>query len=100
MRRGTRKMAEYMSDNEMKVAALGKLMGAPEVYTVWRHYKGGIYVVVAVSLMEDSLEPLVTYRSNKHGTFWTRTMGNFLEHIETSPGFLIPRFFQVLDCCI
>jgi hypothetical protein len=49
---------------------------------IYRHYKGGLYTVVAVSLEEDTLEPLVAYHSNVKGTTWTRTLENFTEGVE------------------
>jgi hypothetical protein len=90
-------MAHYLTDDELKTKAQAALKGAPKVHSVWKHYKGGVYTVVAVSLKEDTLEPLVTYRSNKRGTYWSRTMKSFLEHLETSPGAVSPRFRQVPD---
>lgn len=48
---------------------------------IYRHYKGGLYVIVSVSIDEGTLEPLVTYRSNKKGTCWTRTLDNFTEKV-------------------
>lgn len=48
---------------------------------VYRHYKGGLYVVVCLSVNEASLEPMVTYRSNAKGTIWTRTLKNFADLI-------------------
>lgn len=46
----------------------------------WRHYKGGTYEVIAVSCMEEKPEViLVTYRSELHGSSWTRTATNWLE---------------------
>lgn len=47
----------------------------------WRHYKGGIYTIVTLSVMEDSLEVLVTYRSVRKGHLWTRTLANFMEQV-------------------
>jgi hypothetical protein len=49
---------------------------------IFQHYKGGLYVVVALSIKEDTLEPMITYRSNKKRTYWTRTIANFLEMID------------------
>jgi hypothetical protein len=47
----------------------------------WRHYKGGIYQVIAVSCMEVMPETiLVTYRSEAYGTCWTRSADNWLDH--------------------
>lgn len=77
-----------------------ELEGAPKIGQVFRHYKGGLYVVTEVSIMEDSLEPLVTYRSNARGTSWTRTLANFTQWV--SPGnatvpAMIPRFRRETD---
>ena len=49
---------------------------------VYRHYKGGLYVVFAVSLDEETLKPLVHYYSLAKETRWTRTLTNFTERIE------------------
>lgn len=46
------------------------------------HYKGGKYEVRALSLKEDTLEPLVTYRSLAYGYEWTRRLENFLEEVD------------------
>jgi len=44
---------------------------------VYRHYKGGMYIVYAMSLEEETLKPLVHYYSISHRTRWTRFMENF-----------------------
>jgi hypothetical protein len=49
---------------------------------IYRHYKRGLCVVVAVSLKEDGLEPMVTYHCNVKGSTWTRTLENFTEGVE------------------
>jgi hypothetical protein len=59
---------------------------------VYRHYKGGLYAVVAVALAEDTLAPLVVYRSNAKGTTWARTLHNFREMVGDHH-----RFTRVLD---
>lgn len=58
---------------------------------VYRHYKGGLYTIVAVSLHEQTLEEMVTYRSNKYGHIWTRTIRNFYENVISG----VPRFSRV-----
>jgi hypothetical protein len=89
-------MKQHLTDDELKDTAQGMLQAFPHL-TVWRHYKGGIYTLVACSLNESTLEPMVTYRSNRKGTYWTRTLNNFVEQVETSPGLFCPRFTQVRD---
>jgi hypothetical protein len=68
---------------------------------IFRHYKGGLYSVVCVSVMEDTLETLVTYHSNRKGTDRTRTMANFLEQVEITdpldPRQRVPRFRRLED---
>lgn len=53
---------------------------------IYRHYKGGLYTVVCASLKEDTLEPMITYRSNEKGACWTRTADNFLDLVFTQDG--------------
>ena len=60
-------------------------------HQIYRHYKGGLYVVIAVSLKEDTLEPMVTYRSNNHRMCWTRTLENWIELVTVNPDDLVPR---------
>ena len=62
---------------------------------VYRHYKGGEYIVFATSLKEDTLEGLVHYYSIEKKTRWTRTVADFSEaSIPDSP---YPRFVFVRD---
>ena len=50
----------------------------------FRHYKAeGTYEIVTLAVKEDTLEPLVVYRSLGHGgTTWVRTYENWSEEIE------------------
>jgi len=47
----------------------------------YKHFKGGEYEIVALAIQEDTLEPLVIYRSLMKGTTWSRTAKNFLEEV-------------------
>jgi hypothetical protein len=47
----------------------------------YRHYKGGLYVVLTMSLSEDTLLPLVHYYSIDRKTFWTRTYTDFTRRV-------------------
>jgi hypothetical protein len=59
---------------------------------LWRHYKGGEYIVFALSVQEDTCKHLVHYYSLDKKTRWTRSLSNFVE-IVTPPGsYLVPRF--------
>ncbi len=47
------------------------------------HYKGGKYEVVALAVKEDTLEPLVVYRSAQHGnTIWARAYSDWDSDVE------------------
>jgi hypothetical protein len=85
-----------LSDDELKDLAQRQAAGGPQPGEVYRHYKGGIYSIVARSIQEDTLEPLVTYHSNLKGTNWTRTLANFTETVDWGgkPG---PRFMRIGD---
>jgi hypothetical protein len=75
-----------MSDDSKKDQAQAALTGCGiEAGQVYRHYKGGIYVVMAVSIKEDTLEPMVTYRSHRKRGVWTRTLANFIEMVPCNP---------------
>lgn len=62
-----------------------------EKYT---HYKGGEYEVVTCAIDEDTLQPMVVYKSIEKGTFWIRTLYNWNETIEVE-GKLVKRFQKV-----
>jgi hypothetical protein len=62
---------------------------------VYRHYKGGEYILCGLSLMENDLGVLLTYWSVSRKTFWTRTKEEFFgdaprSQIAEGPG--TPRF--------
>jgi hypothetical protein len=60
----------------------------------YRHYRGGLYEIVATGFLEDTEAPCVVYRSLERGTVWVRTAKNFLETIEHD-GKELPRFKQI-----
>jgi len=76
-----------------KLAVVSSAIPGIQPGDIYSHYKGGLYVIVCLSIHESTLEPLVTYRSNARGTIWTRPLRNFTEIIsnygEREP---IPRF--------
>lgn len=86
-----------MTDDELKQIAQEQSHFGPQPGQIWRHFKGGLYSIVCRSVKEDTLEPLVTYHGNAHGTNWTRTLANFTEvlcHSAEYPGGG-PRFKRV-----
>lgn len=53
----------------------------------WRHYKGGVYTVIAVGLVEATLDPMVVYAGHD-GIVWVRTLFVWLEEVaESTPRF-------------
>jgi hypothetical protein len=68
----------------------------PRAGDLYDHYRGGDYLVVAVSLKEDTLEPMVTYHSVKLGWNWTRTLANFTEPVRLADGTTRPRFLLIV----
>lgn len=67
---------------------------------VYFHYKGGVYVVIATAITEDTLEPMVVYHSNLKGTNSIRTLANWLENVQLkhSNGVTtVPRFTRAVD---
>jgi hypothetical protein len=62
-------------------------------FGVYRHYKGGLYVLFATSVDESTLAPLVHYYSLEKKTRWTRTRGNFMERdVGSFDDHEVPRF--------
>jgi hypothetical protein len=70
-----------LTDSDLKDIAQREATGGPKVGEVYRHWKGGIYSIVARAIREDTLEPVVIYRSNLKGTNWERTVANFMESV-------------------
>ena len=60
----------------------------------YRHYKGGVYEIVATGFIEDSETPCVVYRSLEKNIVWVRTAKNFLEKIEYDSK-SVPRFERI-----
>lgn len=94
---------EEDEDKEVAQAVLSTRLvngTCPEPGAVYRHYKGGVYSVVCVSVQEDTLELLVTYHSNKMKTNGTRTLDDFAAEVEILSGgklIRVPRFARLAD---
>jgi hypothetical protein len=71
-----------MTDEELKAIAQAQATSGPQPDWEYLHYKGGRYVIVARALREDTLEPVVIYRSIAKGFTWERTLANFAEMVE------------------
>lgn len=71
---------------QAKLAALSFPLGR------YQHYKGPFYRVFAVTIDEETLEPLVHYESLTRRTCWTRKMSNFMETVMLPSGEKRARF--------
>jgi hypothetical protein len=78
-------MSDEKDEAQAKLAAFDFKLG------VWEHYKGGLYVVFAISLDEETLQRLVHYFSIEKKTRWTRSLLNFTQYV--GPGEFSPRRF-------
>lgn len=58
----------------------------------YTHYKGGGYIVLAVSLLESDGTPVVTYENTRTAERWTRPVAEFQEHVTWPDGSTGPRF--------
>ncbi len=65
--------------------------GAPLPGQVYRHYKGGLYVVIATCLRESDGEPTVVYRSLADGRTWSRPVKEWYEKVDVD-GKIVDRF--------
>lgn len=70
-----------LTDHDFKVRAQQLLADAPPVGSTWRHYNGGLYEVLLITIDEATLAPLVHYRSLTYGSRMTRTLANWHEDV-------------------
>jgi hypothetical protein len=67
------------------------LSGAPEPGSVWRHYRGTLYLVLATALDEATLEPVVCYRqqvsfkATADEAVWTRKLASWNDPVPDPP---------------
>ncbi len=45
----------------------------------YRHFKGGVYTVIAVATHTETMEEMVVYRSDENGSVWVRPKSMFLD---------------------
>ncbi len=64
---------------------------------IYRHYKGGIYKVVSVAIMDDTKDEYVVFHSvyqgleRGEGGWWIRRKDEFLQEVDYK-GKVLPRF--------
>ncbi len=61
---------------------------------IYRHYKGGMYQVIAVATHSETLEPMVVYQSMKDGGYWVRPLSMWNDIIEKD-GRTMTRFTRI-----
>lgn len=70
--------------------------GGPVKLGLYRHFKGGIYKVIANGFMEKDNTPIVVYENPKTGKVWVRSLLDFNTMVQNrgldGPGDLVPRF--------
>ncbi len=60
----------------------------------YRHYKGGIYEVVAMAHHSETLEDMVVYVSKAEGSHWVRPAKMWDEEVEVD-GKTVKRFTKI-----
>jgi hypothetical protein len=58
---------------------------APKTGEQYRHFKGGLYLILGTGLLESNLEPVVIYMSADLVT-WVRTLKDFRGTMKTEAG--------------
>lgn len=71
--------------NALKAEAQEALAKAFDVRGLFRHYKGGAYIVYSVSINETDGERMVHYYSIDRKSRWTRTWKNFFSDSPIDP---------------
>lgn len=79
-------------------------VGTPKVGSVYRHYKGGLYVVVTNNTRKESEgltgEFFIVYKrvqASEPAETWARSERDFCSVVDTGHGTPIPRFELVHD---
>jgi len=64
----------------------------------YRHYKGGVYVVLFTASSSEDNKPYVVYMNETHGTYYIRPLREFTSDVMTdSEDGGMPRFKRLGD---
>jgi len=63
---------------------------------IYKHYKGGLYEVVATGINSDTEVETVIYKSLENGMWFTRDVGIFMDNVEWN-GKIGKRFSLIED---
>jgi hypothetical protein len=59
----------------------------------YKHYRGGIYVVLFTAQCSETNQSVVVYMNELHGTYYTRPVKNFIANVmEDAEDGGMPRF--------
>lgn len=86
-------MSDPKNDAQFRLEAFQESI--PEK-SMWQHHKGGRYEVITTCVKEDTLEPMVIYRSLRYGSIWARTIENWVDTVDTN-GVSVPRFIRLAE---
>lgn len=64
--------------------------------SIYQHFKGNLYIVIAVSTHTETGEKYVTYRNVMSNEIWSRPYNMFIEFISRD-GYNGPRFRLIRD---
>lgn len=81
------------TDAEIKAMAMATDGPLPD--EVYRHYRGGAYLIVARAIDEATLTPSVVYRAMDTKVIWVRPLDDFMSGVEVD-GVTRPRFIRYL----
>lgn len=83
-----------LTDDELR-ARSSELAAKYPTGSKWRHYRGGVYEIVAACLYEDGVEPMIVYRG-ENGVTWVRLERKFTQTVvkDSKP---VPRFVRVME---
>lgn len=70
-------------------------MNEPKTGEVWRHWKGGEYVVCELATDEMTGRPVVVYRCLADGRVWVRDLAVWMQLIGAE-GKIVQRFERVV----
>ena len=68
----------------------------PEIDKIYRHFKGGYYLVLEIAENTESGEKFVIYRKlgDEEATVWARPLSGWMKPVQTPEG-EVPRFVEI-----
>ena len=63
--------------------------------TLYRHYKGGYYIVLGIARLHDSWTDYVVYQETGTPAIWLRLFEDFYDQVQLADGSWVDRFNKV-----